>query len=39
MRKVVMWDDDDANTHNRLRLRDYVMTPDDVIGLDDVISR
>jgi hypothetical protein len=39
MRKVVRWDDDGVITRNRLRMRDNVIPPDDIIGLEEIISR
>jgi hypothetical protein len=39
MRKFVRWDDDNAIAYTHMRMRDDVMVPDDVIGLDEVISR
>jgi hypothetical protein len=39
MRKVVSWDGDDAITRNSLRVRCDVIISDDVIGLEEVISR
>jgi hypothetical protein len=34
-----MWDDDGAITRNRLHVRVEAISPDDVIGLDEVVSR
>jgi hypothetical protein len=38
MIKFVRWEDDDAKSHNRLRMRDGVTAPDAVIKLDYVSS-
>jgi hypothetical protein len=39
MLKFVRWNEDDAITHNLLRMRDDVMALADVITLEEVISR
>jgi hypothetical protein len=38
MPKFMRWEDDDTFNHNRLRMRDDGMPPDDVVGLEDVVG-
>jgi hypothetical protein len=39
MCKILSWGDEDAIAYNRVLMRDDVMAPDNIIGLDKVISK